>query len=324
MERNNTPDRLRDHNETQRKRTAYIERGEKMIFELFKETTDIGNARQDSLPSLIDNNRKGIENMTEETGAMVPEVVEGNESEKTNSSVWCKENGHQKDSDVCAVCEQRAGCEEYAKFLGIDRQARALVLDTDIEILKISIFDTYYQLGESLREMRDGIYYRELGYDSLDEYAEAKHEFRYRKAAYLISIVENCEAAGVMKDDVRGIEWSKMKELPDLTEDNRADWLKKAAKLSVEELKAEVKKSKGQEPKEKKLHMAFAFDEAQKELVDRALNLAAKLTGSKIKSFHLQVMAEEFIATYESEDEASMARFNDIYGGGEDKDAKED
>ncbi|MCK5615046.1 hypothetical protein KAR91_74980 [Candidatus Pacearchaeota archaeon] len=261
--------------------------------------------------------------MAEEAKPIIPEVVEeDNESEK-KGSIWCKDNGHWKNAEVCAECNKHAGCEEYAAFLGIDRRTRAIALDTDIEILKISIFDTYYQLGESLREMRDGIYYRELGYDSLDEYAEAKHEFRYRKAAYLISIVENCEAAGVTKEDVRGIEWSKMKELPDLTEDNRAEWLKKASKLSVEDLKAEVKKSKGQEPKEKKLHMAFAFDEAQKELVDRALNLAAKLTGSSVRSFHLQVMAEEFIATYESEDEASMARFNDIYGGGEDKDVEE-
>ena len=261
--------------------------------------------------------------MTKETtSSIVPEVIE--EDSEKKGSIWCKDNGHWKNAEVCAECNKHAGCEEYANFLGIDRQERANILDSEVERLKTFVFDTYYELGETLRSMREGLYFRELGYDSLEEYAEVRHEFRYRKAAYLISIVENCEAAGVPKEDVRGIEWSKMKELPDLTEENRADWLKKAAKLSVEDLKAEVKKSKGQEPKEKKLHMAFAFDEAQKELVDRALNLAAKLTGSSVRSFHLQVMAEEFIATYESEDEASMARFNDIYGGGEDKDAEED
>jgi predicted HicB family RNase H-like nuclease len=241
------------------------------------------------------------------------------DAEKENSqTLWCPKKECYIHRKICNACPDNASCHEYAKFSGKlseeNRRKRAVALDQEIESLKTSIFDSYYVLGEMLREIREGIYYKELGYQSLDEYAEKRHGFRYRKAAYLIAIVENCEAADLTKEDVRGIEWSKMKELPELTEENRAEWLKKATEMSVEDLKNEVKKSKGEESKEKKIFMSFSFDVSQKEIVDRALDLAAKLTGSDVRSYHLQVLAEEFISTYGTMDEASISRFNDMYG----------
>lgn len=238
-------------------------------------------------------------------GAVFPEVVNDDGKKHT---VWCPDKGHQKDVVVCEKCENKAKCPSYAEFLGIDRVEHAKELDAKIENLRFAVFDTYFELGETLLAIREGIYYKELGFDSLDDYAATRHGFRYRKASYLIAIVENCGAAGIPKEDVIGIEWSKMKELPDLTEDNRAEWLKKAAELSVEELKAEVKKSKGEKAPEKKITMTFSFSEGQKELIDRALNVAAKVSGSDVKSYHLQIMAEEFLATY-GDDSASTERF---------------
>lgn len=233
--------------------------------------------------------------------------------------IWCEIKGYRITSEICIRCEDKSSCKEYAVFSGENRMEKAKALDKEIETLKVSIFDSYFVLGQTLREVREGMYFKELGFDTLDQYADARHGFKYRKAAYLIAIVENCEAAGLTKEDVRGIEWGKMKELPELTENNRADWLKKAAELSVEDLKGEVKKSKGEDPPEKKITMTFAFAEGQKEVVDRALEIAARLTGSEVKSFHLQILAEEFLSTYSTEDHAAVARFNNLYMDGGEK-----
>jgi len=252
--------------------------------------------------------------MTEESIEIVPEVVE----EQKPGNIWCPNKGHQKNTEVCKECENKLECESYSKFLGIDRHGVAGALDGEITRLKTSVFDTYYELGQTLRKIREGMYYKELGYDSLDDYADKRHGFRYRKASYLIAIIENCEAAGIPKEDVRGITWSKMKEIPELTEDNRAEWLKKASELTVEELKAEVKKSKGEEPSEKKISMVFALSQEQKDVIDSALEIAAKLSGSNIKSYHLEILAQEFLSTY-GDDDASANRFKDAHGGGEDE-----
>lgn len=259
-------------------------------------------------------------NKIENSETLIPEVVgDGNENTEKADYAWCPKKECRVQFELCEKCQDKITCLEHIRLSGEDRHGRAEQLDKQIESLKVSIFDTYFGLGQTLKEVREGMYYKELGYETLDEYADDRHGFKYRKAAYLISIVENCEAAGLTKEDVRGIEWGKMKELPALTEENRAEWLKKAAEMSVEDLKAEVKKSKGEDPPEKKITMTFSFAEGQKELVESALDLAAKLTGSEVKSFHLQVLAEEFVATYGSADKAAVARFNNLYmdGGGE-------
>ena len=251
--------------------------------------------------------------MVEDNSEMVPEAVEEEEKQGT---IWCPNKGHQKNTGVCKECESRLECVPYCEFRGIDRHGVAEALDVEISRLKTSVFDTYYELGQTLRKIRDGAFYKELGYGSLDDYADKKHGFRYRKAAYLIAIIENCEAAGIPKEDVRGIDWSKMKEIiPTLTEENRAEWLKKAATLSVKDLHEEVKKSMGEEPGEKKISIVFALSKEQKDLVDSALEIAAKLSGSSVKSFHLEILAQEFLATYNDND-SSAERFKNAHGGG--------
>lgn len=130
------------------------------------------------------------------------------ETEKENNKlIWCPKKECRIHREVCQACSDNASCPEYAKLSGENRHKRAEALDQEIESLKTSIFNSYFELGEMLKEIREGMYYKELGYQSLDEYADARHGFKYRKASYLIAIVENCEAAGLIKEDVRGIEW---------------------------------------------------------------------------------------------------------------------
>lgn len=233
-----------------------------------------------------------------------------------NNHIWCPKIEGQKNIQVCARCKEKDTCEEYQNHsqVVVRDKKKAIVLDEQIEAMKNTIFDTYFDLGLALKEMRDQRLFREFGYKNLEDYAQQRHGFMYRKAAYLIAIVENCDKAGLKRQDVRGIEWSKMACLPELTDKNRQKWLSKAKDMSVEALKTEVKKDKGEKPTEEKKFLSFALSESQKGVVDMAFDLAAKLTDSKVKSYHLQVLAEEFIATYGTMDDASVARFQSVYG----------
>ena len=204
---------------------------------------------------------------------------------------------------------------------GVDRK-KAIVLDGKVEDMKNVVFDTYFDLGIVLKEIRDEGLYREFGYEDLEEYSQKRHGFKYRKAAYLIAIVENCEKVGLSKKDVRGIEWSKMACLPQLTDENRGEWLSKAKEMTVEELKKEAREERGDDEIEEKKFLSFSLSAGQKDLIDRALDLAAKLTGSDVKSYHLEVMAQEFVGTYESMDEAALARFESVYGEDGDTDTE--
>ena len=162
--------------------------------------------------------------------------------------IWCERDQSRKAIEVCQSCEDRDNCREYQKNLLLvkgDRE-KAVVLDEKVMDMKNAIFDTYFDLGLVLKEIRDEGLYRDFGYKDLENYAQKRHGFRKRKAAYLIAIVENCEKAGLGKEDVRGIEWSKMACLPQLTDENRQEWLEKARELTVEELKREVQKDKGE------------------------------------------------------------------------------
>jgi len=239
------------------------------------------------------------------------------EAEVVSTSVWCKRDNQRKSVKLCELCGKKNDCEEYrsavpAIFVG--RRQRAEQLDDEVREMKNSIFDVYFDMGAVLKQIRDEGLYKELGFENLEEYTQKRHGFRYRKAAYLIAIVENCEKAGISKEDVRGIEWTKMKELPELTDENRQEWLMKAKELSVEELRKAVKESRGETDYEEKIYMGFSLSPSQKEIVDRALETAARLTGSDVKSYHLQVLAQEFIGTYGPMDEASVMRFKNLYG----------
>lgn len=243
----------------------------------------------------------------------------------TENYVWCPKTDGKKAIEVCETCEERTECDEYGKNFQLSAQGkeRAIALDEKVEDLKNAIFDSYFDLGLVLKELRDEGLYREFGYDDLEDYAQQRHGFKYRKAAYLIAIVENCEKASLQKEDVRGIEWSKMACLPQLTDKNRKKWLKKANKMTVEELKNEVKKDRGGTESEEKIFISFSLSASQKEVVDRALDLAAKLTDSNVKSYHLEVLAMEFLGTYEGMDDASVARFQSIYGESEETETEE-
>lgn len=239
-------------------------------------------------------------------------------SAQKRTYIWCEEEKLRRSLDYCSSrCVKQYECDEYLKnraSMGDDRRRKAEELDNKVGEMKNSIFDTYFDMGLALKEIRDEGLYKELGYESLEKYVEDRHRFKYRKAAYLISIVENCQLAGIEKEDIRGVEWSKMKEItPVLTDENRGEWLLKARDMSVEQLRKAVKEAQGEQDYEEKYYLGFSLSPGQKEVVDRALEIAGLLAGSDVKSYQLEIMAQEFIGTYGAMDEMSVKRFKNLY-----------
>lgn len=231
---------------------------------------------------------------------------------------FCQKHGHQVSKDICDKCKDQPGCAELSsQFPAIqrDRKQSATELDGRIQQLTNNIVSSYFDLGLALKSVKEQSYFLELGFVSFPEYVEHRHGFKYRKAQELIAIAENCVSAELKKEDVQHIGWTKVAELPKLTVENKTEWIGKAERLTVRELRTEVKQTK-QSPASKDdstTYITFSFKPEQREVVDRALKLAAELTGSEIKSYLFQILATEFIATYGVTDAASEAHFKTVH-----------
>lgn len=231
---------------------------------------------------------------------------------------FCQKQGHRVSKEICDRCTGQQGCPDLAsQFPEIqrDRKQHATQLDNRIQQLTNMLACSYFDLGLALKAVKEENYFQELGFESFPEYVERRHGFKYRKAQELIAITENCISAKLEKQDVQHIGWTKMAELPKLTEENKTGWINKAEKLTVKELRTQVKETK-QAPASRDdsvSYITFAFSPEQREVVDRALRIASELTGSQVKSYLFQILATEFIATYGVSDSASQAQFKSVH-----------
>ena len=72
--------------------------------------------------------------------------------------------------------------EEHSRAVSLHRRIKA-----NVQCAK----ETFLELGKSLKEMRDGKLYKELGYQNFEEYCEAEAEISRMHGYRMIQIVEN-------------------------------------------------------------------------------------------------------------------------------------
>lgn len=72
--------------------------------------------------------------------------------------------------------------EEHSRAVSLHRKIKA-----NVQCAK----ETFLELGKSLKEMRDGKLYKELGYQNFEEYCEAEAEIGRAHGYRMIQIVEN-------------------------------------------------------------------------------------------------------------------------------------
>lgn len=191
--------------------------------------------------------------------------------------------------------------------------------DLENEALKLrGEMDTRYtELAEVLHEIfgrfdvsadKKAEVKKATGYDDFEEWAEKKFGWARRKAYYLVSVWENLFVkAGLSRPQISKVAWSKAKELVPLAKagkidkDNAQEWIEKAEKSTVDQLKAAVKtklKKRGEPDAEVFIPKTFRLTKAQARNVDAALAVAGEVTESDKDGHNLDAISTEFLANH--------------------------
>lgn len=98
----------------------------------------------------------------------------------------------------------------------------------------------YFRLGGVLKVIFDNAWFE--GYESFGAFVAARFGFQERKARYLMEIYEALVSKQIPYEKVKGLGWTKLKELAKiLTLENVDEWVAKAGPASVSELQAMIK-----------------------------------------------------------------------------------
>lgn len=125
---------------------------------------------------------------------------------------------------------------EYSKALSLNRKIKA-----NAQILA----DVIFELGQQLKEMRDGKLYKELGYKNFEEYCKAEIGFTRKNAYRYIGIAENLSENFVTSMS-QNVGLAKLEIISKLDESQR-EQLQETMNLenvTVKQLQEEVKKLK--------------------------------------------------------------------------------
>ena len=213
------------------------------------------------------------------------------------------------DEDATIGDTEIAETEGRKGSAGGDAEEAGRLLQKAISI-KNEIEGKFWEMGGILNGIFKNQYYVDYGYHDWKDFCNEVLEMKWRTATYLRDIYVKFTSLGLGPEDCVGVGWGKLKELlPIVTKENVEHWLDvaKAKKTSVAILNARVRHALGKIPEEDidKLpsQLVFRLFAAQLENVERALGLARRMTGSESRSYHLEMIAAEFRATYESESE---------------------
>lgn len=180
-------------------------------------------------------------------------------------------------------------------------KARALKLAPElIEAEGINDF----KLGGVLQRIQEEKWWEGDDYESFKDYIETGLGLPYRKCMYLVNIYEKLVAAGIKWSDVKSIGWSKLRFIIDLlTEDNVAEWVKRADTMNSLEIQEYVKGLKegktktddnGDEVTTKVSSMVFKVHPDQKETIKEALAKKKEESGTE----HDNVALEQITLGY--------------------------
>ncbi len=121
--------------------------------------------------------------------------------------------------------------EEHSRAVSLHRKIKA-----NVQCAK----ETFLELGKSLKEMRDGKLYKELGYQNFEEYCEAEAEIGRRHSYRMIQIVENLPEDFVTSMSQIGTTKLSLLAMLDPTEREELQQTVDVEQTSVRELKAEI------------------------------------------------------------------------------------
>jgi len=174
-----------------------------------------------------------------------------------------------------------------------------------VEQLSENVEYTYFRLGGVLSVIQRNVWYHDEGYETFKDFVESKFGLHYRKAMYLVAIYNGLAESGVPWDKVKGIGWTKLKELANiLTTENVDKYVEAAESMTtiqlIEFIKNETKpEKKGEDAVESTpdlTSMSFKIHSDQKETIRAALDQGKSDTGSEYDAVALEHICIAYIS----------------------------
>ena len=237
------------------------------------------------------------------------------------SYAGCEEMKEIPEDDINAALLKASGSPVPAEMVTVDGseieigaepaeekpEGEAKVLLERAVSIKNEIDIKFWEMGAILHGIYVNQYYVDYGYRDWKAFCEDVLGMKWRTATYLRDIYVKMSALGIKPEDCLGIGWGKLKELlPIVSKENVKHWLNEARKknVSVAVLNARVKLALGKITEEESKHvpsqLVFRLYEEQLKNVERALEIARRMTGSESRGYGLEMISVEFRTTYET------------------------
>lgn len=118
----------------------------------------------------------------------------------------------------------------------------AIRIDNEIQMWASQINTAVFNIGKNLSIMKERELYRELGYESFDDYTVQKYELKHSQSAKYISVYKNLGEQFILENQSAGIQ--KLYMISQISEEDRESVEADLNDVSVTELKAEIERIK--------------------------------------------------------------------------------
>lgn len=187
-------------------------------------------------------------------------------------------------------------------------------LRREIVELRKNIDGGRWELAKRLLKVRENGLYKQWGIPTWEKFVNNEVGLSVRTADLLASIyvffgqtlaekIEEPEEREGMIEAVKSLGWTKAKHLVDVCNvSDYSKWIELARKITVSELETEVKKSLATQhggdesdvsPMKTK---SYKFSSGQLDMVEQAIEIAEKTSGSKKKSHNMALVCQSFVA----------------------------
>lgn len=118
----------------------------------------------------------------------------------------------------------------------------AIRIDNEIQMWASQINTAVYNIGRNLSIMKEKELFRELGYESFNEYTEQKYKLKHSQSAKYISVFKNLGEQYILENQNAGIQ--KLYMISQISEEDREAVEADLNDVPVTELKAEIERIK--------------------------------------------------------------------------------
>lgn len=144
------------------------------------------------------------------------------------------------------------------------------------------------------------------GHDSFKDFVTDEFGMPYRKAMYLVAIYNELVESGVTWEQVKGVGWTKLKEIAKyLNEENVDEWVTRAGEMTTIQLQEYIKNMAGGEdsvggaeeetPETTVSQMVFKVHADQREIIETAIDKAKEDNSTEYPAVALEYICQTFL-----------------------------